>query len=292
MKEDNVSTHWDNGKRKLDREFFDYVQKEENGDNKETIIYIQWSLFILEIMLIIALFFKISSLEILPYDYKWMYILIAVIFNIIMILTFRIKILNVIMSSLSVVISVGCGIFLVSLFEIDTTIEKVTSDTFYETVQMSVVVSNKDEAKDIEDLAGYAIGYVQSDEQVGELMSTIDDKVSKEVNYSPTNNFIVLADSLLNGSEQAMLINNAYMDIIKEIEGYNDFNDKVKVLYTLDVKVETEVVNNNNEKLDNDKRKFIIYISGIDSYGAVNVKSRSDVNILAVSSTSIQSLRR
>lgn len=280
-KEEKVITHLDNGRRKLDRESFDYTYNEVvNTDNNETIRYIQWSLFILEVMLVVALFWKIRSLEVLPVDYQWIYVLIAVIFNIIMCLTFRVKILNILISFLSIVISVGCTIFLFSLFEIDNTIEKVTSDTFYETVQMSVVVPNKDSAKDIEDLSGYDIGYVQSDEQVGELIAKIDDKVSKEVNYSASNNFIVLADSLLKGREQAMLINNVYMDIIKEVEGYDDFTDRVKVLYTLDVKVESEV--KDKEKLSTDNDNFIIYLSGIDSYGTVNVKSRSDVNIIAV----------
>ena len=52
MKEDNVSTHWDNGKRKLDREFFDYVQKEENGDNKETVLEISDLLYHITVMMV------------------------------------------------------------------------------------------------------------------------------------------------------------------------------------------------------------------------------------------------
>lgn len=287
MNEYNVSTHLENGRRKLDRKSFDYTYTEEDigDDKKETIRYIQWSLIILELMLVISLFGKICSLDLMPSRYRIAYIIIGVLFNVVMFLSFKVKILSAIMSILSVCLSIGCVIGLVSLFEIDSTIGKVTTDAIYETVQMSVLVPSKDSATDIKDLAGYDIGYVQSDEQVGELISKIDDNVSEEVNYSASSNFISLADSLLKGKEQAMLINSVYIDIINEVEGYTDFSNSVKVLYTLEVKVESEAKESEDNRIISDSDKFIIYLSGIDSYGSINVKSRSDVNILAVVNT-------
>lgn len=74
---------------------------------------------------------------------------------------------------------------------------------------------------------------------------------------------------------EALYINSAMSDIIKE--DYKDLFEQFKLLgeYTV-------ATNETIEKSDVDvtKEPFLIYISGIDTYGSIGTVSRSDVNIL------------
>ena len=79
----------------------------------------------------------------------------------------------------------------------------------------------------------------------------------------------------MNQQNDAVLISSAYKDIIAdEIE---DFDKKTKILYTIQMKVENEV---NVKEVDVSDEPFNIYISGIDIYGSISLKSRSDVNMI------------
>ncbi|MCD8331692.1 MAG: LCP family protein, partial [Oscillospiraceae bacterium] len=91
-----------------------------------------------------------------------------------------------------------------------------------------------------------------------------------------------LADALLVSEEvDAIVLNIAYLDVLEEIEGYEDIADRiVQVTYHA---VETVVETNNSTTSDS---VFTVFISGIDSRSStLSSKSRSDVNILAVVNT-------
>lgn len=72
------------------------------------------------------------------------------------------------------------------------------------------------------------------------------------------------------------VLNDGYMRVAKE--NYANFDQAIEVLatYTVRVKHETE------EKNRSVSEPFVVYISGIDTYGSISSVSRSDVNMLAV----------
>ena len=123
-------------------------------------------------------------------------------------------------------------------------------------------------------------------------MSVIDGTVATEVQYKAYNNILFMADALLNGTERAIIMNSAYVDIISDQDGYEDFSDRIRELYTYSAEIQVEVrgdvtdVDSTEEKyfLSSDEDTFVytIYLSGIDTRGEMTAKSRSDVNILAI----------
>ena len=102
-----------------------------------------------------------------------------------------------------------------------------------------------------------------------------------------------LADGLLEEEVDAILLNNAFLDLLTETEGYEDILDKIHEIHTQ--KTETVIENVEDETKDKwnimdlfggeekgkEDRVFTMYISGIDNRGGLIAKSRSDVNILA-----------
>lgn len=71
-------------------------------------------------------------------------------------------------------------------------------------------------------------------------------------------------------------VKSSYLDLMKE--NYPDFYPQLSVLTTFTIKVKKGYA---ESKVDLSK-PFVVYISGIDTYGAIDSVSRSDVNILAV----------
>ncbi len=72
-----------------------------------------------------------------------------------------------------------------------------------------------------------------------------------------------------------MLIENSILAILTEDD--SEFASSYKVIYDFSVDVETKDI---AKKVDITKDTFSIYVSGIDTYGAVSSVSRSDVNMV------------
>ncbi len=90
-----------------------------------------------------------------------------------------------------------------------------------------------------------------------------------------------LADAILTDQTvNAILLNSAYLDVLEEMDGYEDIMDRI-VLYSSHT-VSTEV-DTSDVALEGDT--FTVFISGIDSRSGMIAKSRSDANILAVANT-------
>lgn len=102
-----------------------------------------------------------------------------------------------------------------------------------------------------------------------------------------------LVDGLLQEQTDAILLNNAYLDVLTEMEGYENITEQMREIHTHKTesvieKVEEETKDNWNimdlfggEAEEKEDRVFTMYISGIDNRGGLIAKSRSDVNILA-----------
>lgn len=94
-----------------------------------------------------------------------------------------------------------------------------------------------------------------------------------------------LVDALLAEETDAILLNRAYIDVLEEIEGYEDLMSLIREVTLILVEKEIEV--NLEDTIDTDAvgTCFTVYMSGIDTYGELSTKSRSDVNIIATVNT-------
>lgn len=164
-----------------------------------------------------------------------------------------------------------------------------------EVADVGVYVKNESPIQDLSGLNGKTVGIL------GILDRDNTDKALQEMRNQAgtldTTEYIglsELADGLMEEEVDAILLNNAFLDLLTETEGYEDILDKIHEIHTQQTetvieKVEDETKDKWNildlfggeEEEERQDRVFTMYISGIDNRGGLIAKSRSDVNILA-----------
>lgn len=145
----------------------------------------------------------------------------------------------------------------------------------YKTESYSVLVLSSSKFKSVSDLKNKTISHLSKDNNEG--LSKVVDKIKKKINYKEKIEEDVdsLITSLINEKVDAIVIDDARLDILKE-ENNEEYNLLKKIgSYSIDVKSEKI-----GKEVDVTTSSFNIYVSGIDTYGSINKVSRSDVNIL------------
>ena len=138
-----------------------------------------------------------------------------------------------------------------------------------------VVVTRKDSSfNDIKDIDGKLLGILaEAEEPYDKAKETIGKEVS--TNNKEFQDTYSLSDSLVSREIDASLIEESYHKIFEE--NYEMYANNTKVLYTFTVEYEEKEI---KKDTDITKNSFNVFISGIDTYGNINVNSRSDVNMV------------
>ncbi len=144
---------------------------------------------------------------------------------------------------------------------------------------IGIYVRQDDPAAHLEDAEHYMFGIWSgmNVEIPKKVVATLNEALKKQISVTTYETFPELVDALLNGSVDAMIFPDAFMDLLVETKGYQDVPEKIRALLTLDFEVETGAL----EKPEMPDHTFTVYISGIDVRGSIQARSRSDVNILA-----------
>lgn len=150
-----------------------------------------------------------------------------------------------------------------------------------ETEITEVRVMNDNPATSMGDTKGYTFGYI-ADADTKNTQSILDE-ISKSfgtIKSKEYSSMTALADAFYDDEVDAILINQGYVDLLTEKDGYTDFRDQTRVLYTYTTTHEVDPIVPNTSIT---KEPFVVYCSGIDArVDDISAKSRSDVNILAV----------
>ena len=160
-----------------------------------------------------------------------------------------------------------------------------------EVTQMAVYVKSDDAADSVEATAGYTFGILSSldRENTDGAVEHLKSQFGTDVQTTEYAGLTELADGLLNGEVNAMLLNSAYLSVYEDMDGYTDFGTKVKEVGTVDVETEIQAAQEETPvepiTTANGGKVYTIYLSGIDTRGEMTAKSRSDVNILATVNT-------
>lgn len=178
------------------------------------------------------------------------------------------------------------------------TLNNITQ-TKIELADIGIYVRQDDPAENIADTVGYNFGVLDNldRENTDKAITEISAQIGE---ISPTEYIGIteLVDSLLtNGETDAIIINNAFLDLIVEIEGYENVEAQLRQIHVEKVETVIESVQETDEenkdgnkgesKGENAKNPsvFTMYISGIDSRTGLIAKSRNDVNIIATVNT-------
>ena len=160
-----------------------------------------------------------------------------------------------------------------------------------EVTQMAVYVKNDDAADSVEATAGYTYGILSSldRENTDGAVAHLNSEFGTEVQTKEYAGLTELADGILNGEVNAMLLNSGYLSVYEDMDGYTDFSTKIKEVGTVDVESTIQSAEESTPiepiTTANGGKVYTIYLSGIDTRGEMTAKSRSDVNIIATVNT-------
>lgn len=184
---------------------------------------------------------------------------------------------NIIVRVLLIILSLGFGfIFCIGIHYVYTTIrfmnkvnaikEEIT--TYY------VLVRNDSKYQKVEDIKDKKIViYKEPDEAQKKALKSLEEKVSFK--HFSSMDLRKMGIDLLNKEEEVLFVGDSYKEIMDE--EIPDFKENIRILDTISVKTKVKEI---MKEVNTSKESFSIYISGIDTYGNISTRSRSDVNIV------------
>lgn len=144
----------------------------------------------------------------------------------------------------------------------------------YKTENYSVLVLKDSNYQDLDDLNQKKIGSLSfATTGLKDSKSKLEKKIDPD--FQVYDDVGKLKDEFLDKKTDAILIENSILSIMTEDDTL--FGTSYRVIYDFSVDVETQDITKN---VDITKDSFNIYVSGIDTYGAVSSVSRSDVNMV------------
>lgn len=196
---------------------------------------------------------------------------------------------------LSVVVFIISCTAAVLVIDAHGTIQQVTGHSSSD-MTMAVYVRTDDPAQNIGDAADYRFAVVQGHEQerTQEAVDSIEKDLGTQISVSEYAGAQELVEAFFAGESDALILNSAYTALLEELEGYADFNSRVRVLHEVGVTVWSSVLDNLGKDEGEDTPKtetvdeitqdgFVVYISGSDTRSSkLTTTGRNDVNILAV----------
>lgn len=256
----------------------------ESKNFKIKFCYIVFAFCIVEIIIASIVGFNLTKL--IPGKYMLIYVGVLLLFNVLMFLSAKRKWTGIIMIIFATVLSAGMIYGLDVLNKVEKAISNIATGgngEQEEITKMTLVVLKDSDVHEISDLKEFIISYVNDDdyEHTKKLMEEIDSAIGGSVQYKEFEKTTTMIDALYAKTVDALIINEAHIEMITELEGYAEFSDKIKVLYSSEIVSYIDVV----DKKETNLECFVVYISGIDKFGHIGTKSRSDVNILAIVNT-------
>lgn len=241
---------------------------------------------------------KLFSMDILPLLYKIAYIVIILLFNAVVFFAAKKRKTRLPMLILSILVSIVLVIGFWAVSKLDSTVEAITQEGTEVTetietettelaeepeIEMQILVLADSEGKTVADIYDFAMGYLsEADAEAAQgAMDAIGKAVGGEPHFVAFEEEESLAEALYNGTVDAVILAEGKAAEIAGTVNYSDFSKKTKEVLVSDLAGYLTV----DAAYENNLDTFIVYFSGIDVWGGVDVKSRSDVNILAVVNT-------
>ena len=152
---------------------------------------------------------------------------------------------------------------------------------------VGVYVEAGDPAQSLEDTAGYAYGAAAGEPYGEQAQAALRQRLGEvEITSCPT--AFALADRLKAGEVRAILLGDAYAQALSEAPGYQWTAQRLRQVGSLELELEDAP-----EPLavpEDLPQRFLVYLSGTDTFGSAATRARSDVNILAAVDTQAKKL--
>lgn len=241
------------------------------------------------ISLIIGIFFVLSMitmyslvtyLNILPAKFFIPFTIVSILFTLLIgffLCNFRIKKgIKIFFSVIGILVVAVSAVVLNYAIHTFDFLKDISNADLKITEKYYVMVKADSPYNSLEDIATFTMGTFNENTNIyQDAIKKLSELV--EVTLVECDSSIQNVDNLLSGESTSILLSNLHKEQYEE--EHKDFNEKVKILETIEVETdhkENEVVTIKPVSED----VMTIYISGIDTYGGINLRSRSDVNML------------
>lgn len=174
---------------------------------------------------------------------------------------------------LLVLFSIVVGVSLFAFKSLVDVADNINKTASYSEIEMKVVVPANSSISDVSELTNVQAPTSADESNINALIANIKSEKGVELTVDPIDSYQSAYENLINGSSQAMVLNSSYSSLLEL--SYNDYESNLKTIYTYKIKKAIE-----DTAKTTDKNVFNIYISGIDTSGAVSTVSRSDVNLI------------
>ena len=157
------------------------------------------------------------------------------------------------------------------------------TETAPEFSRACVYVRTEDEAQSIEDLSGDIFGVLPPGllNDTEEALSQINEGLGLSVQTREYAGLGDLLDALLTGEIRCVILNPELLAIAGELGAYDMLDEQLRIITELHIQTPDEPLPSPApETEETEDHCFSVYVSGIDTFGDVSVKSRSDVNII------------
>ncbi|MDY5186566.1 MAG: LCP family protein [Streptococcus alactolyticus] len=174
---------------------------------------------------------------------------------------------------LLVLFSIVVGVSLFAFKSLVDVADNINKTASYSEIEMKVVVPANSSISDVSELTNVQAPTSADESNINALIANIKSEKGVELTVDPVDSYQSAYENLINGNSQAMVLNSSYSSLLEL--SYNDYESNLKTIYTYKIKKAIE-----DTAKTTDKNVFNIYISGIDTSGAVSTVSRSDVNLI------------
>lgn len=193
---------------------------------------------------------------------------------------------------LSILIVAGC---LVGSGAVGRVLNTVTSITAPQKVSvvLEVYVRADDKAEYLQDTAGYTFALPEdiSQTEIAPVLDELKELLGGDLTTKLYPNITTQMEALFSGDADAVILNSAYLTILEDVEGFEDYESKIRLIHEEIVEQEVPQETQSASKLplipvrpqkpeEEAYTGMLLYASGIDSRHNVHTNGRSDVNIL------------
>ncbi|WP_279001379.1 LCP family protein [Thomasclavelia cocleata] len=158
----------------------------------------------------------------------------------------------------------------------DNFISNITS-AFMQTRVIAVYAMKNGDIEKLDDLKGKTFG-VENKTSVSDItnaLAKIQDKIDRAPEKKNYDDYVQLADALYKGEVDCIIADQSYLGILET--NHEGFTDETRLIYKMEIQEELKAV---TTKTDVTENPFIVYLTGIDTYGSVSTISRADVNLV------------
>ena len=148
---------------------------------------------------------------------------------------------------------------------------------------VGVYVMANDSAQTLEDARDYTFAATASYDwkNTQAAMEAMGDELGTPLAMQMFDSVAAMVDALYNGDVSALIVNQAYVSILEDMEAYEMFSTDTRLLYEYKIpKAKPSLFNKGSDAKGGLNDPFTLYISGSDARSEYLSTSRSDVNIL------------